>query len=63
MLKTFPGVFCNISNTRMCVSSDIQTPRSRLKNEAQPSFFLNDFEVYIQTYPNYDHSSDFLVFS
>ena len=35
----------NISKTRRRVSSDIQTPRSRLKNEAQPSFF-NDFEVF-----------------
>ena len=28
-----------LSNTRKRVSSDIQTLRSRLKNEAQPSFF------------------------
>ena len=32
-------VICNISNTRNSVSSDIQAPRSGLKNEAQPSFF------------------------
>ena len=32
-------VSCNISNTRRYVSSDIQTLGSRLKNEAQPSFF------------------------
>ena len=31
------GVGSNISNTRKCVSSDIQTLRSR--NEAQPTFF------------------------
>ena len=28
-----------ISNTRKCVSSNLQTPKSGLKNEAQPSFF------------------------
>ena len=32
-------VSCNISNTWNSVSSDMQTPRSALKNEAQPSFF------------------------
>ena len=30
----------SISNTRNSVSSDIQTPRSGLKNEAQPFFFF-----------------------
>ena len=28
------------------VSTDIQTPRSGLKNEAQPSFFLTHFKVF-----------------
>ena len=35
-----------MSNTRNSVLSDIQTPRSGLKNEAQPSFFLTHFEVF-----------------
>ena len=35
----------NISNTRRSVSSDIQTPRSELKNEAEGRVFLTDFEV------------------
>ena len=30
--------WCNMSKTTCSVSSDIQTPRSGLKNEAQPSF-------------------------
>ena len=30
---------CNISNTRRSVSSDIQTPRSELKNEAEGRVF------------------------
>ena len=37
---------CNISNTRKRVSSDIQTPRSRLKKRGAAEFFLNDFEVF-----------------
>ena len=37
---------CNISNTRRCVSSDIQTLRSRLKKRGAAEFFLNDFEVF-----------------
>ena len=32
-------VSCNISNTRRSVSSDIQTPRSELKNEAEGRVF------------------------
>ena len=35
-----------ISNTRRCVSSDIQTLRSRLKERGAAEFFLNDFEVF-----------------
>ena len=32
-------VLCNISNTRRSVSSDIETPRSELKNEAEGRVF------------------------
>ena len=34
----------NISSTRKSVSSDIQTPRSGWKNDAQPSFFFNQLQ-------------------
>ena len=37
-------VTSNISNTRKSVSSDIQTPRSGWKNEAQPRFFFNQLQ-------------------
>ena len=39
--------WCNISNTRKSVSSDIQTLRSGWKNEAQPSFFNQLRSVWI----------------
>ena len=36
----------NKSYTRRSVSSDIQIPRSELKNEAIAEFFLTNFEVF-----------------
>ena len=36
----------NRSNTRKSVSSDFQTPRSRLKKQGTAEFFLTNFEVF-----------------
>ena len=36
----------NISNTRKSVSSDFQTPRSRLEKRGAAEFFLTNFEVF-----------------
>ena len=34
-------LICNVSNTRECVSSNFQTPRSVLKKRAAAEFFFN----------------------
>ena len=35
------GMVCNISKTRKSVSSDFQTPRSRLEKRGAADFFFN----------------------
>ena len=35
-----------MSNTRKSVSSDFQTPRSRLEKRGAAEFFLTNFEVF-----------------
>ena len=39
-MELFDYFLCHISNTRKSVSSDIQTPRSRLKKRGTAEFFL-----------------------
>ena len=40
------GSLSNRSNTRKSVSSDFQTPRSRLEKRGAAEFFLTNFEVF-----------------
>ena len=46
----YTGTSC--LNTRKCVSSDIQTLRSRLKKRGAARFFLNGFEVFGYLFSN-----------